>query len=111
MTLREEREPYSANFAPESEALRPENTILWDEKLRSLRHSVVRPGRSQARRSLRAPHIVGEHRLLGGASVIQPVKVHSHTHSRNAPFKPYLITSTCDFQSNRVLPIEYEINQ
>jgi hypothetical protein len=30
-TLREESEPYSANFTAESEALRPENTILWDE--------------------------------------------------------------------------------
>ena len=42
-TLREEREPYSANFTPESGVLRPENTLLWDETLRSLRHSVVRP--------------------------------------------------------------------
>jgi len=30
-TLREESEPYSANFTRESEALRPENTILWEE--------------------------------------------------------------------------------
>jgi hypothetical protein len=30
-TLREESEPYSANFTHESGALRPENTILWDE--------------------------------------------------------------------------------
>ena len=30
-TLREESEPYSAYFTRESEALRPENTILWDE--------------------------------------------------------------------------------
>ena len=30
-TLREESEPYSASFTAESEALRPENTLLWDE--------------------------------------------------------------------------------
>jgi hypothetical protein len=30
-TLREESEPYSAIFTIESEALRPENTLLWDE--------------------------------------------------------------------------------
>jgi hypothetical protein len=30
-TLREESEPYSASFTAESKALRPENTLLWDE--------------------------------------------------------------------------------
>ena len=43
-TLRGESEPYSANFTAEGEALRPENTLLGMKTLRSLRHSVVRPG-------------------------------------------------------------------
>jgi hypothetical protein len=30
-TLREESEPYSASFTAESEALRSENSLLWDE--------------------------------------------------------------------------------
>ena len=30
-TLRKESEPYTASFTAESEALRQENTLLWDE--------------------------------------------------------------------------------
>jgi hypothetical protein len=30
-TLREQSEAYGANFAGESEALRPDNTIFWNE--------------------------------------------------------------------------------
>ena len=32
-TLREESEPYSANFTHESEGLRLENTILWEKNV------------------------------------------------------------------------------
>lgn len=30
-TLGEESEPYTANFTAQSEALRPKNTLFWDE--------------------------------------------------------------------------------
>ena len=43
-TLREESEPYSANSTRESEVLRPETPYSGIKTLRSLRHSVVRPG-------------------------------------------------------------------
>jgi REP-associated tyrosine transposase len=42
-TLREPSERYAGALASESDTLRVENTLFWNEKVKLCRHSVVRP--------------------------------------------------------------------
>jgi hypothetical protein len=42
-TLRERNEAYNGDFSGESEPLRLENTVVWNEYLQLRRHSTVRP--------------------------------------------------------------------
>jgi hypothetical protein len=41
--LREPSEGYASALASESDTLRVENTLFWNEKAKLCRHSVVRP--------------------------------------------------------------------
>jgi len=41
--LRNRSEAYAREFNGENDALTPESTLSWEEKLRTVRHSVVQP--------------------------------------------------------------------